>query len=64
MIVDCHTHIENAAGDNAASEHLAAVETVNACIVLAGSKGSSSEVNKKLSQYGDYNDFGIYNDEF
>jgi uncharacterized protein len=51
MIVDCHTHIENAAGDNVASEHLAAVETVNACIVLAGSKGSSSEVNKKLSQY-------------
>jgi uncharacterized protein len=51
MIVDCHTHIETAAGDNVASEHLAAVETVNACIVLAGSKGSSSEVNKKLSQY-------------
>ncbi|MBN1974347.1 MAG: amidohydrolase family protein [Sedimentisphaerales bacterium] len=51
MIVDCHTHIENASGESAVVEHLAAVETVNACIVLAAANGPSSEVNKKLSQY-------------
>jgi hypothetical protein len=51
MIVDCHTHIENTAGESTASEHLAAVETVNACIVLASANGPSGEVNKKLSQY-------------
>ncbi len=51
MIVDCHTHIEVVAGDSVTSEHLAAVETVNACIVLAGASGQSSEINKNLSQY-------------
>jgi predicted TIM-barrel fold metal-dependent hydrolase len=51
MIVDCHTHIELAAGDSITSEHLAAAETVNACIVLAGQNGPTTEVNKKLSQY-------------
>ncbi len=51
MIVDCHTHIENASGENVASEHLAAIETVNACIVLASVNGQSSEINKELSQY-------------
>ncbi|MEJ2648849.1 MAG: amidohydrolase family protein [Sedimentisphaerales bacterium] len=51
MIVDCHTHIEIAAGDSVTSEHLAAVETVNACIVLAGQNGPTGEANKKLAQY-------------
>ena len=51
MIVDCHTHIEIAAGNSVASEHLAAIETVDACIVLAGSDGPTTDINKKLSQY-------------
>ena len=51
MIVDCHTHIEVASGDSVISEHLAAVETVNACIVLAGPNGPTSETNQNLSQY-------------
>ena len=51
MIVDCHTHINLAANDVATSEHFAAAETVDACIVLATSDGPSEEVNKKLAQY-------------
>jgi len=51
MIVDCHTHIKMAAKDAETSEHLAAAETVDVCIVLATLEGSSEEVNKKLSQY-------------
>jgi predicted TIM-barrel fold metal-dependent hydrolase len=51
MIVDCHTHINCAAGDIKASEHLAAAETVDVCIVLATTEGPSQEVNKKLSEY-------------
>ena len=52
MIVDCHTHIKIAADDDvAASEHLEAAETVDACIVLANAAESSEEVNKKLSEY-------------
>ena len=51
MIVDCHTHINCAAEDIEASEHLAAAETVDICIVLAATEGSSQEVNKKLSEY-------------
>ena len=51
MIVDCHTHIKPAAEDTGTSEHLAAAETVDVCIVLATSDGSSDEINKKLSQY-------------
>jgi hypothetical protein len=50
MIVDCHTHIKLTA-DTETSEHLAAAETVDVCIVLATSDGPSEEVNKKLSQY-------------
>lgn len=52
MIVDCHTHI-NLADDSAveSSMHLAAAETVDACIVLAAAGGSSDEVNKRLSEY-------------
>jgi predicted TIM-barrel fold metal-dependent hydrolase len=33
------------------SEHLAAAETVDRCIVLAASDGPSEEVNKKLAEY-------------
>ncbi len=51
MIVDCHTHINCAAKNVEASEHLAAAETVDACIVLATAEGASQEVNKKLSEY-------------
>jgi len=51
MIVDCHTHINPAGDDVAASEHLAAAGTVDVCIVLATSEGSSDDINKKLSEY-------------
>ena len=51
MIVDCHTHINCAADDVEKSEHLAAVETVDRCIVLAASDGPSDEVNKGLAEY-------------
>jgi predicted TIM-barrel fold metal-dependent hydrolase len=51
MIVDCHTHISFAADDVEASEHLAAAEMVDACIVLAAADGPSEEANKRLSEY-------------
>jgi len=51
MIVDCHTHINFAAGDVQTSEHLEAAQTVDACIVLANPDGPSEEVNKKLAEY-------------
>jgi len=51
MIVDCHTHINFAAGDVQTSEHLEAAQMVDACIVLAGPDGPSEEVNKKLAEY-------------
>jgi len=51
MIVDCHTHLNYAADDVGTSEHLAAAETVDVCIVLASADEPSEEVNKKLSQY-------------
>jgi len=51
MIVDCHTHIDFAADDVAMSEHLAAAETVDVCIVLAAAGGPSDKVNKKLAEY-------------
>ena len=51
MIVDCHTHINCAAENVEASEHLAAAETVDICIVLAAAEDSSEETNKKLSDY-------------
>jgi predicted TIM-barrel fold metal-dependent hydrolase len=51
MIVDCHTHIKPAAEGTETSEHHAAAETVDVCIVLATSDGPSDEVNKKLAQY-------------
>ena len=51
MIVDCHTHISLAADDVETSEHLAAAETVDVCIVLATAEGTSEEANSKLSEY-------------
>ena len=51
MIVDCHTHINSDDDDIVASEHLAAAETVDTCIVLAAPADSSGQVNKKLSDY-------------
>lgn len=57
MIVDCHTHINHAANDADASEHLAAAGTVDKCIVLADGAVDSKEANKKLSEYiGKYKD--------
>jgi predicted TIM-barrel fold metal-dependent hydrolase len=50
MIVDCHTHV-NFADDVILSEHLAAAEKVDVCIVLAAAADSSEQVNKKLSEY-------------
>lgn len=50
MIIDCHTHLRSL--DNTdISEHLAAVETVDACIVLASCQGPREEINRKLSEY-------------
>jgi len=51
MIVDCHTHIDFPADDVETSEHLAAAETVDACIVLGAADGPSEAVNKKLAEY-------------
>ena len=51
MIVDCHTHIDFAGGDVARSEHLAAAETVDACIVLSSLGESIDETNQKLADY-------------
>ncbi len=63
MIVDCHTHVQ-ALDKVAASEHLAAAETVDACIVLASLDESRDRVNKILADYvGQYSDrmvgFGV-----
>ncbi|MBM4025995.1 MAG: hypothetical protein FJ280_11410 [Planctomycetes bacterium] len=50
MIVDCHTHVRSFDGTES-SEHLAAAETVDACIVLATHEGPRDEVNRKVAQY-------------
>lgn len=50
MITDCHTHVRSL--DHAdTAEHLAAVEAVDACIVLAAHNGPREEANRKLSEY-------------
>jgi uncharacterized protein len=52
MIVDCHTHINSTAdGSILTDEHLAAMETVDVCLVLANPDNSSGDVNDKLSEY-------------
>lgn len=50
MIVDCHTHVRSLDGTDTA-EHLAAVETVDACIVLAAQVGPREEANRRLAEY-------------
>jgi predicted TIM-barrel fold metal-dependent hydrolase len=56
MIVDCHTHVQ-ALDKTAVSEHLAAAETVDACIVLASPDESRDQVNGILADYvGQYKD--------
>jgi predicted TIM-barrel fold metal-dependent hydrolase len=60
MVVDCHTHIRSVSIQNLdASEHLAAAEVADKCIVLATcgepgrttADGPADQVNKDLSQY-------------
>ena len=51
MIVDCHTHIDLTGDDVDAPEYSEAAQTVEKCIVLAGSEGPSEQTNKKLAQY-------------
>lgn len=50
MIIDCHTHVRSLDSVKI-SEHLAAAETVDACIVLAAHDGAHEETNRKLSEY-------------
>jgi predicted TIM-barrel fold metal-dependent hydrolase len=50
MIVDCHTHVRSLEGTEI-SEHLAAAETVDACVVLATQDGVREETNRKLAEY-------------
>jgi hypothetical protein len=50
MIVDCHTHVRSF-DELGASEHLAAAETVDACVVLACSDGPSDAANRRLAEY-------------
>ncbi|MDD5064896.1 MAG: amidohydrolase family protein [Phycisphaerae bacterium] len=51
MIVDCHTHINCAAKNVEVSEHLAAAETVDICIVLPTPEDSSEDANEIVSDY-------------
>ncbi|MFA5252483.1 MAG: amidohydrolase family protein [Phycisphaerae bacterium] len=51
MIVDCHTHISCAAKNVDVSEHLAAAEMVDTCIVLPTPEDSSEDANEKVSDY-------------
>ena len=52
MVVDCHTHIRSVSMQNLdASEHLAAAEVADKCIVLATVDGPADQVNKDLSEY-------------
>ena len=50
MIVDCHTHVRALDG-TATAAHLAAAETVDACLVLASHEGSREETNRGLAEY-------------
>jgi uncharacterized protein len=52
MIVDCHTHINSVGYEVELSDHLAAAETVEACIVLAApGEKTNEQSNKKVSDY-------------
>jgi predicted TIM-barrel fold metal-dependent hydrolase len=50
MIVDCHTHIRNL-NDKEVSDHLAAAETVDACIVLGTSGGPHAQTNRQVAEH-------------
>ena len=50
MIIDCHTHVRSFASTEIA-EHLAAAETVDACVVLASHDGVREEANRALAEY-------------
>jgi uncharacterized protein len=65
MIVDCHTHIRSLDEADIA-EHLAAAETVGACVVLATLGEARDQINKDLADYvGAHRDrlvgFGVLN---
>lgn len=51
MIVDCHTHVDLTADTVESPEFSETTETVEKCVVLAGSDSSSEQINKKLAQY-------------
>ncbi len=51
MIVDCHTHVDMSTGQTGLSEHLAAAETVDACIVLAEPHQAGEKTNSELAEY-------------
>ncbi|MHC4758403.1 MAG: amidohydrolase family protein, partial [Planctomycetota bacterium] len=51
MIVDCHTHIQSPSIEIDKSEHLAAAEPVDICIVLAAGSGQAKDINKAISEY-------------
>ena len=52
MIVDCHTHVR-LQSEADASEHLAATEAVDACVVLAAPDDARDAANKALAEYVD-----------
>jgi len=51
MIVDCHTHMDSSGVEAAASDHLAAAETVDVCIVLGNDDDHAEKANRKLAEY-------------
>lgn len=50
MIVDCHTHIRSL-DEEEISGHLAAAETVDACVVLATLGPNRDQINRMLAEY-------------
>lgn len=56
MIVDCHTHI-GSLDEAEISEHLAAAETVDACVVLGTHSKTCDQTNRQLAEYvGQHNE--------
>lgn len=51
MIVDCHTHLQSSDGLTMPSEHLAASEMVDKCIVLCDNTENSQGSNERLAEY-------------
>jgi uncharacterized protein len=50
MIVDCHTHIRTLS-DKEVADHLAAAETVDACVVLGTAEGPREQVNRRVAEH-------------